>query len=334
MSDILQNSESQKRQYIDVESVFAETRRLRKEAAQFRGGMIWREISGHRYLIRTSVKGTHKSLGPESEATAKIFQTFTQRKAALADRLASIEKTFEEQRRLNRALRVGRVPPVVVDVLNVLDKAGVSEHFTVVGTHALYAYESACGVRFVPQAMATRDIDLLFDTRKHLAFFSRMKESEVSLLGLLRKADKSFERLEDQKETVRNATGFEVDVIRRFAKDGDPHPLPMRDDEDDIWAVQASTGERILNSPRFSQMVVSTTGEMALMNTMHPLDFVEVKLALAKYPNRDPLKRSKDVLQAELVATLVRDYMPQYARLGPSERADVPEEPGGADLPR
>jgi hypothetical protein len=332
MSDILESSESQKRQYIDAESVFAEIRRLRQEAAQFRGGMIWREISGHRYLIRTSVKGTHKSLGPESEATARIFQTFTQRKAALADRLASIEKTFEEQRRLNRALRVGRVPPVVVDVLNVLDKAGVSEHFTVVGTHALYAYESACGVRFVPQAMATRDIDLLFDTRRHLAFFSRMKESELSLLGLLRKADKSFERLEDQKETVRNATGFEVDVIRRVAKDGDPHPLRMSDDEDDIWAVQASTGERILNSPRFSQMVVSTTGEMALMNTMHPLDFVDVKLALAKYPNRDPLKRSKDALQAELVATLVRDYMPQYARLGPSGSGN--EEPGEADLPR
>ncbi|RRH83713.1 hypothetical protein EH244_24945 [Variovorax beijingensis] len=68
-----------------------------------------------------------------------------------------------------------------------------------------------------------------------------MKESELSLLGLLRKADKSFERLEDQKETVRNATGFEVDVIRRVAKDGDPHPLRMSDDEDDIWAVQAST---------------------------------------------------------------------------------------------
>ncbi|HWT20563.1 MAG TPA: GSU2403 family nucleotidyltransferase fold protein [Variovorax sp.] len=333
MSDILENSESQKRQYIDAESVFAELRRLRQEASQFRGGMIWREISGHRYLIRTSVKGTHRSLGPESEATAEIFQAFTRRKAALADRLASIEKTFKEQRRLNRALRVGRVPPVVVDVLNVLDKAGISEHFTVVGTHALYAYESACGVRFVPQAMATRDIDLLFDTRKHLAFFSRMKESELSLLGLLRKADKSFERLEDQKETARNATGFEVDVIRRVAKDGDPHPLRMSDDEDDIWAVQASTGERILNSPRFSQMVVSTTGEMALMNTMHPLDFIDVKRALAKYPNRDPLKRSKDLLQAELVATLVRDYMPQYARLAPSESVDVPEEPGGADRP-
>lgn len=165
MSDILESSESQKRQYIDAETVFAELRRLRQEAAQFRGGMMWRQISGHRYLIRTSVKGAHTSLGPEGEATNRIFQAFSLRKAALAERLVSIEKTFEEQRRLNRALRVGRVPPLVVNVLNILDKAGLSEHFTVVGTHALYAYESACGVRFVPRAMATRDIDLLFDTR-------------------------------------------------------------------------------------------------------------------------------------------------------------------------
>src|SRR5437868_4142921 len=99
------------------------------------------------------------------------------------------------------------------------------EHFSVVGTHSLYAYESACGVRFVPAAMATRDIDPLVDTRKHLAFFSRMKEADASFLGLLKKADKTFVRLEHKKETARNAAGFEVDVIRRMAKDGDPHPF-------------------------------------------------------------------------------------------------------------
>ncbi len=217
---------------------------------------------------------------------------------------------------MNRALRVGRVPPVVVSVLNALDAAGLAEHFTVVCTHTLYAYESASGVRFVPAAMATRDIDLLFDTRKHLAFFSRMKEADASFLGLLKKADKTFVRLEDKKETVRNADGFEVDVIRRMAKDGDPHPLRMSDDEDDVWAAQASTGDRILGSPRFSQMVVATNGEMAIMHTMHPMDFVKIKRALGNYPTRDPLKRTKDLLQADLVEELVQSHMPQYLRTG------------------
>lgn len=314
MLGYIENSESQNRQYVDAETVFDERRRVLKVASQLRGGMIWREVSGGRYLIRTSPGGAQKSLGPRSDQTERIHRTFTERKAQITERLAVIETMYDEQRRLNRALRVGRVPKVVVDILNVLEKAGIQDNFTVVGTYSLYAYESACGVRFVPQAMATRDIDLLFDTRKHLAFFSRMKESEASFLGLLQKADKSFVRLEDQKETARNAQGFEVDVIRRIAKDGDPHPVRLSDDEEDLWAVQASTGDRILGSPRFERMVVATTGEMASMGTMHPLGFVAVKRALAAYADRDPLKRSKDALQADLVEELVRDRMPQLAR--------------------
>ncbi|MGN8079324.1 GSU2403 family nucleotidyltransferase fold protein [Variovorax sp. 22077] len=313
MPGFIENNDSQKRQYIDAESVFDELRRVRKEAAQTRGGMIWREIKGRTYLIRTSPKGTHKSLGPKSDETQRIYASFTERKTQIAQRLAAIEATFDEQRRLNRALRVGREPTIVIDVLNALDAAGLAEHFMVVGTHSLYAYESACGVRFTPSAMATRDIDLLFDTRKRLAFFSRMRESDASFVGLLKKADKTFERLEDRKETVRNATGFEVDVIRRTAKDGDPYPMQLSDGEDDVWAVQASTGDSILNAPRFSQMVVATNGAMAIMHTMAPPDFARIKRKLAEYPARDPLKRSKDRLQAELVEELIATHMPQYA---------------------
>nr|WP_276318391.1 GSU2403 family nucleotidyltransferase fold protein [Variovorax gossypii] len=84
---------------------------------------------------------------------------------------------------------------------------------------------------------------------------------------------------------------------------------------------------------RFSQMVVSTTGEIALMDTMHPLDFADVKRALANHPKRDPRKRSKDLLQAELVKALVRDYMPQYARPEAPNAGHEPGQPGDADAP-
>jgi hypothetical protein len=45
---------------------------------------------------------------------------------------------------------------------------------------------------------------------------------------------------------------------------------------------------------------------MAVMNTMHPMDFVKIKRALGTYPTRDPLKRTKDLLQADLVEELVQ----------------------------
>lgn len=309
---LLELSESQKRQYIDAETVFTEWHRVRAQAASVRGSMFWREQNGHRYLIRASAAGHQKSLGPDSPENQQIHDRFQARKASIEQRLSSLGEALKEQQRLNKALRVGRVPSIVVKTLNALEDAGLQDHFLTIGTHALYAYESACGVRFMPQAMATQDIDLLFDTRKRISFFSRMKRLDTSLISALRKADPTFLVKPEQKHTAINATGFEVDVVRRMAGREDPHPLRMSSDEDDFWAVQIDTGERILGADRFSQMVVSATGHMAFMHTMHPLTFVRVKRIIAATSGREPLKKTKDILQADLIEGLIESHMPQY----------------------
>ena len=92
------------------------------------------------------------------------------RKTTAESRLASLKAELATQVRLCRALRVGRIPSVMLRILNVLEDASVGLHFMVIGTHALYAYETAAGVRIQESAMATRDVDLLFDTRQRLAF--------------------------------------------------------------------------------------------------------------------------------------------------------------------
>jgi hypothetical protein len=117
----------------------------------------------------------------------------------------------------------------------------------------------------------------------------------------------------DQKQTAINDSGFEVDVIRRTAKDGAPHPFRMSGNEDDLWAVQVEGADKLLSSERFSQMVVAETGHMALMTTMNPITFIALKKMIAKSAGRDPRKRLKDALQAELVQQLVKTHMPQYA---------------------
>ena len=68
----------------------------------------------------------------------------------------------QNQQRLNKALRVGRVPGIVIKTLNALEAAVLQDHFVTIGTHSLYAYESACGVRFIPDALATQDRDQRF----------------------------------------------------------------------------------------------------------------------------------------------------------------------------
>lgn len=314
----LDQSESQKRQYIDAETVFNALTKAKKAAAEVRGSMLWRDLRGKQTLIRTSASGAQKSLGSHGDDTQAMYDSFVARKTAAEQRLKALKTQLVTQQRLNRALRVGRVPNVVVGVINALESIGVQEHFLVVGTHALYAYESAAGVRIAEEAMATRDVDMLFDTRKHISFVTTMKKLDSSLIGVLRKVDPSFEVVEDQLYTARNQDGFEVDIIRRAAKDAEPHPLRMSDVDDDFWAVQVSMGERLQSARRMDQMVVATSGEMALMRTIHPLDFARIKLGLSQQLGRDPNKSGKDALQSRIVTELVNEYLPHFL-LSPSE---------------
>jgi hypothetical protein len=132
-----------------------------------------------------------------------------------------------------------------------------------------------------------------------------------SMLELIKKVDSTFEIRQDQKYTAVNSKGFEVDIIRREATEGDPHPLRLTDDEGDFYAVQAKGAGVLLDGPRFSSMIVSVTGHMARMNTISPVAFVMFKRWMAEQPDRDTMKRRRDKLQADLVEELVKEYLPQ-----------------------
>lgn len=102
------------------------------------------------------------------------------------------------------------------------------------------------------------------------------------------------------------------EICRRAAKNTDPHPLRMSDEEDDFWARQVSMGEKLQSARRMDQVVVATSGEMALMRTVHPLDFGRIKQALSKQVGRDPNKSGKDALQSRIVTELVNGYLPHF----------------------
>jgi hypothetical protein len=302
--------EDAQRQYIDANSVFTAWEDARKGAAEVRGGMYWQSKNGTDYLIRTSVHNSQKSLGPRTEANEAIYRKFIERKDQAGRRLEDLSTEMTRHQRMNRALRVGRAPRILIDILDRLYKAGLEEYFTVIGIHALYAYEAAAGVRFgEPEALATRDVDLLWDTRKRLNFISRMSTLDMSFLGLLKKVDPTFEIRPDQRDTAVNSKGFEVDVIRREAVADDPHPLKLTDDEDDFYVVQANKAGILLDGAKFSSMVVSTSGHMARMRTISPVVFSRFKRWMAEQSDRDPLKRKRDLLQAGLVEGLVWEYL-------------------------
>ena len=303
-------SDLQKKQYIDAESVFMALRDAEKTAQTVRGSMLWRQVSGKTYLIRTNADNSQKSLGPRSADTEAVYDKFMARKKMSGERVAGLRQALQLHQKLNRAHRVGRTPEIVVQILNQLHKSGISEHFLTVGTHALFAYESACGVRFVDEATTTQDIDLLMDTQKRLLLASTLEGRNESLLSTLQKVDPTFDLRDDQLCTAVNASGFEVDIVRRMAQNHDPHPLQATAAERDFWVVQVGNGAQMASAERFAHMVVSASGHMALMTTLHPMAFSRLKRALAASPTRDPRKKSRDALQAQAVAQLVQEMLP------------------------
>ena len=299
-------SDNAARQFIDSSTVFMEYRRARAAAHQYRGGMYWKKQDNYTYLVKTMPDNRQKRIGARSPETEAIYADFMARKTETEARLSSLRDAVREAERLNKALKVGRVPNVVVSVLQAIEEAGLAQHFTVVGTHALYAYESAAGVRIVPSALATQDVDLLRDARRRVQFMADVGHLGTSVLSILQKADPSFQRKEDQLSTAINDKGFEIDFLRRIAEGDDPHPFRLTADEDDLWPVQARRANVLTEARRFEQVVVSVTGRMALMNTIEPGAFHEFKTWLAnEAPDRPAIKRRRDAQQARIVQSLL-----------------------------
>jgi hypothetical protein len=328
LNSFFELNEQQKRQLIDAEMLFSALEQAEAQAIRHRGSMFWREQDGGRYLISLSAHSRQRSLGPASPETELKYERFTTRKAEVDARVKTLREKANEYRRMNKALRIGRTPDILIDVLNAMMRYGVAEHFLVVGTHALFAYETAAGVRFPSDVMATQDADLLFDTARRAAFMEVMKDRQMSFLGILKKVDKTFERDELDNSMARNASGYEIDLIRRFPPDPEDtseHPLQLTPAEDDLWPVRASMGQKLLSVPRFDQVVVGVNGGMARMRTVHPLDFARIKRELSQNKDRDPLKKTKDLAQADMVEQLVGEYLPQLAK--PAKGAPVGTEP-------
>ncbi len=308
--DYVPLSDNAARQAMDSTTVFNEFVRVQAQARPYAGGMYWKRQEGYQYLVKTLPDNRQQRIGPRSPETERIYEEFTTRKLEVQARLKSLRAALTDAERLNKALKVGRVPSMVVSVLQTIEDAGLDEHFIVVGTHALYAYETAAGVRIVQGALATQDVDLLWDARKRVRFLTDLTKLNMSMLRVLQSADPTFERKEGQSETAINATGFEVDFLRRQPEGEDPHPFRFSGDENDLWPIQAVRASVLTNAPRFEQVVVAVTGRMALMRTIAPEAFVEFKRWMAeKAPQRPEPKRRRDLRQAAIVQALLDEHL-------------------------
>lgn len=303
-------SHQQRLHLINTEQLFENYRAARRQRRSYTYGMRWKRVRGVDYLFRErDRRGNGKLLGRRSPETERLLTEFRERKASARQRLASIKAQLDEQARLNKALRLGRVPRVVARILRELDAAELGGIFTVLGTQALYAYEAVAGAQLLLGILASGDVDLLYDTRRKLTLVSD-RLPDGGLMGLLKKADRSFEPLRPHGFRAANAGEFMVDLIIA------PRPIhqtdPVSFSSEDLVAVEVPGLQWLINVPALETVAVDEQGWPVPFRVPDPRAYALHKAWLSQRIDREPLKKSRDLAQARAMGRMIRDHLPQF----------------------
>jgi hypothetical protein len=318
----------QRREAVNTQQRFQALREARTLARGYRGSMVWAKVGGHEYLSRVGYdrrgRRRQSSLGRRSRETERLKAEFERGREEARRRLRDLNEVMARQAAVNRALGLGRAPPLAARILRALDENGLMEGgLRVIGTNAIYAFEAAAGVHLDPGLTTTEDIDLLLDSRARLAFIATEDLDAASLIRILQRVDKSFRRSERTFRAV-NRDGYLVDLVKALRdpprSDG---AIRVGDDPDGLVAVEIDGLAWLESAPKFEATVIDERGEAVRFATVDPRVFAIHKHWMSSRADREPLRRRRDADQAKAVAALVAAFMPQLP-LEPSELRMLP----------
>jgi hypothetical protein len=286
----------------------------RKRLAGYKGSMSFVPRGKTEYLVKdyydagTGVK-KQTSLGPRSPETEEILADFLKNRTDAQDKLDGISKALGRQAAINRGLNLGRVPEIGARIIRALDASGLlGRGVKVIGTNAMFAYEASTGVRFPSELTTTEDIDMLLDARAKIRFTSDDPDVERTIIGLLRRVDRSFEK--DQFQAT-NRDGYIVDLVRPERNPPwSAEPTSVSDDPKDLEAVQITGLSWHENAPSFEGVAIDTRGQPVRIVAPDPRAFAVHKHWLSGRPDRRTDKKMRDRQQAIFVAQMVVRYMP------------------------
>lgn len=307
-------SHDQRRMLVDTRQLWGAFREARRRLDGYAGSMVWQEAKGGQYLVRRRKEDdgrrSVRSLGPRSPEAERLHAEFHSGREAAREAQRGLAERIGRQARLNVAADLGRVPGLVARLLRRLDREGLlGRNLLVAGTNAIYAYEAAAGVRVGTELLATLDVDILLDARARLRLTAE-GDAPRGVLQILRLVDRSFAPMGGCEFCAVNRDGFQVDLIKP-----EPHPSWKEEadgvGEGDLKAAPIRNMRWIANAPRFEAVAIGEDGAPVPMVCPDPRAFALCKLWMGTQDaTRDPVKRPRDVAQAEAVAAMVRGHMP------------------------
>lgn len=303
-------SDQQRLFLVESDQLYREWRELIWRRHGYKYGMRWITVNGSDYLLRlTSATGNSRSLGPRSAETEAIFEQFQAGKELANEKYQGFKARIASQTKLNRAVRLGRMPSIVGEILIRLDQSQALSELRVIGTDAIFAYESMAAVELKMELLASGDVDLLFDVRKQVSLLDK-KLDGAGLLGLLKKVDKTFEISTNQSFRAINKDGFMVDLLGQDKGMLAPKSKPIVDG--DLEVLEIPNLEWLANAPRIEQVVIAANGSPVMMPVPDPRAFAIHKAWLSHQIDREPVKKQRDLNQALMVINLLQDYLPNY----------------------
>lgn len=294
----------------------------------FRGSLGWEVRSGHEYLYSRK-RGVVKSLGPRSPDTERTHRAFHEGRDANKARLSALSTEMERQAAVLRSLNAGRLPIMAARTLRALRTHDKGATIRVIGTNALYAYESLAGVSFNTESTATGDVDILVDDRNRLRLLTDADE-QIGLTRLVQQSvDKSFQSRGTMDFRLTNDRGYMIEFVR-------PEPAPIYRtmpgadplEAGDIRPATIVGLQWLVNAPVVEVIVLDERGFPAPMRCADPRYWAVHKLWLSTRDDRDPQKKIRDRQQADMMLKLISERLPQYPldddfhRLLPGELSD------------
>jgi len=275
----------------------------------FKGGMHWKKITGREYLYRYRDRYGHGySLGPRSPDTEGIWAEFARKRREAATRLGTQRGRLAEAARFCRAALINRVPDPVTRIVRYFTEGDLSgAPIMVIGTQALAAYEFAAGV-FIETPKTS---PCWSGAGSRLTLAAPAEIPPADLLARLHRVDRSFQALPGPGFVAVNKTGFRLSFLSPPTARAS-HRM-MGGDAPSV-TVPAAAGDlaALVNSPKFSQVVIGRRGNPVTMVVPDPRALALHKLWLSQQEDREPLKQARDRCQAAALAALIVRYLPQY----------------------
>jgi hypothetical protein len=301
----------QRRQLVDTQQAYEAWRVAKGESdRRFAGSMRWAERDCKEYLLRKIGK-SETSLGLRSKNTEAAYDAFLRGRTENSDRLAGLSERIDKLAPVNVAFGLGRMPTIAARILRACDEQSLlGKQLIIVGTNAMFAYEVQAGVQIESGLIATGDIDLLYDARRHISLAVTGLATE-GLIGLLKKVDGSFAPARPRGFRAANRDGYLVDLIRPEAKDvfRDIRSTALSDLPDDLEGAAIFGLEWLINSPRLEAVAIDERGFPVRLVALDPRAFALHKAWVSRREDREPVKAVRDLEQAKVAASIATRYL-------------------------